>query len=694
MANPNAAIFPNALVTDNNLPPATDLYSSILTSGITAVATSIPVVAVPANFPCILTVDSEEILVTGAVGLNLTVLSRGFNGTTAASHNTSAAVYGNFTSYHLNQVYAEVKAIETALGSGFNVSQFSPNNWSLTPGGSLSIGSNTITLSPFPVGISSLSIGVHVLRISGGVGSSENVTITGVNTGSNTITFTCVNTHSGAWAIGTATGGIQEAIIQIGVANGQINLPAGNIPVYATITMPITGASGTLGNISIVGRGMSVTQIRRDASFTSGDIFYYNNALGIAAITIRDMDIISSAANITSGAAIRFLNSSAQSHTLLNLKIMDGYKGVTLDHSGSVNALNVRYFNEASYNALGGTQALCGFETIGVSSGNVIAACGATSNDFTTATMSHGLYIHGCDGLQVLGCQFTAFNGITLDPTTNQVTNFYCSEPIIDSCVQKGVQFLAPGVGVVAGNIRFDSPQIVSYAHTGVISTALFGIDFVNANGWTLIAFNNPTIAGWKTYGIRILGSAKFGPCVFNGGTITDIGVSASHGTGIGWQNGVGGVHIQNIDIGVTSDGNQYMDYAIAGDAAINATYSDWVITGNNVRLCAVAPFFLSSGSTFSHSICKSNVGIDDVVGSVASATTIILPTNPIIQVTGTTTITGIVCSMSSGFHGFLLATGGNITVTAGASIGFSGTLTQNRLAPFMWDGTKLWIAY
>jgi hypothetical protein len=63
------------------------------------------------------------------------------------------------------------------------------------PGGSISAGSNTITLSPFPTGVTVNS----VLLLKAGTGAAEFVPVTAVS--SPTITVTATGTHTGAWTI-------------------------------------------------------------------------------------------------------------------------------------------------------------------------------------------------------------------------------------------------------------------------------------------------------------------------------------------------------------------------------------------------------------------------------------------------------------------------------------------------------------
>lgn len=100
--------------------------------------------------------------------------------------------------------------------------------WSQSPAGTISVGANTITInavrgisqysnSPGVNNIGSFSFVVHSLYIAG-TGTPEVVTLTGntctgSSSGTCTITFTAANTHSAGYTVGTATAGIQEAIV-------------------------------------------------------------------------------------------------------------------------------------------------------------------------------------------------------------------------------------------------------------------------------------------------------------------------------------------------------------------------------------------------------------------------------------------------------------------------------------------------
>ncbi len=112
-----------------------------------------------------------------------------------------------------------------------------------TPGGSLIVGSNTVTLSPVPSGVNGTDSS-HYLFISNGTGAAEAVLITGgtavSGAASGTVIVTCANTHSGAWTIQSATAGWQEAAQAAG-ANKTIFFEDGTYDIYSSFTAPFSG---------------------------------------------------------------------------------------------------------------------------------------------------------------------------------------------------------------------------------------------------------------------------------------------------------------------------------------------------------------------------------------------------------------------------------------------------------------------
>ncbi len=253
MSNPNTAKFPTTVATDTDLLVASDRATATLAGAIGSGDMTILTSTQSFIAPCVVSIEDELILISVAASTVLTVATggRGFDGTTPASHLVGKAVNINIIRWHHNQVAAELKAVETFLGTnGTNIGQSGVYsqlfNWSQTPGGSLGVGSNVVTLAPVPPGISGSAVNTYV-RISGGTGAAEACLITGgtavAGNPSGTIIFSCVNTHTGAWSIATATAGIKEALNSIPADGGRVWLPAGPLNIYADDGWPRLGGN-------------------------------------------------------------------------------------------------------------------------------------------------------------------------------------------------------------------------------------------------------------------------------------------------------------------------------------------------------------------------------------------------------------------------------------------------------------------
>lgn len=119
----------------------------------------------------------------------------------------------------------------------------------LSLGGSLSAGSNTLTIpGPVPSGMNGSNANYYVY-ISGGTGAAEACLVTGGTAvsggGTGTLIITCAGNHSGAWTLASASAGIQEAIISS--PNKYILLPKGTYACHAPITIPGGNLSYNLG---------------------------------------------------------------------------------------------------------------------------------------------------------------------------------------------------------------------------------------------------------------------------------------------------------------------------------------------------------------------------------------------------------------------------------------------------------------
>jgi hypothetical protein len=100
-----------------------------------------------------------------------------------------------------------------------NISYSVPSyNWSQNPSGTIAAGSNTVSLTPCPIGLAvNTPAGPQTYVYISGLGTPEPVLITATTCpqaggSSGTITFSAANTHSSGYTIGSASQGVQEAI--------------------------------------------------------------------------------------------------------------------------------------------------------------------------------------------------------------------------------------------------------------------------------------------------------------------------------------------------------------------------------------------------------------------------------------------------------------------------------------------------
>src|SRR5215472_14530822 len=196
------AVFPGGIATDSDLLIGQNRIVTALVNGIGATDTMITVAdpgLIRQDMVLSLGRDGEIVKITGGSGQSFSVL-RGFDGTTAVAHAVGAPVLGNIIAWHHNALVSEIEAIEAALGVHLgNVSPMhTPRDWCRTPGGSLTPGTQSITLSPVPVGVNG-SNRRHYLWISGGSGSPEAVRIQGgtaiSGAASGTVVINCVYAH-------------------------------------------------------------------------------------------------------------------------------------------------------------------------------------------------------------------------------------------------------------------------------------------------------------------------------------------------------------------------------------------------------------------------------------------------------------------------------------------------------------------
>lgn len=688
------AMYPGAVASDAHLTIAVDRLQTRLAVPLSASDTAMTVQNGAGIIPnTLLTIDNEIVQTQAGAGQQWQII-RGRDGTTPATHLASAIVSGFIDAWHHNALVSEIQAIQNTLGPNLSKIPASNEVFSSTydfapqsPGGSLTIGNNVITLTPVPLGVNGSNTD-HYLYVSGGTGTPEKVLITGGSAVSGAATGTlfiqCANPHSGAWQIQSATSGIQEAAWAIPpFQRARVILPASNtIFLYATVkAVPNTA-------ISIEGQAPTVSVVRRHASFPTGDLFLYDQANLAGGFYMNGLTIVndSQGANNPGGAAIHIRNQTNNPSLIANIVVENGFIGILLNNSARVTIDSFTFFQTNAYATLPGvTRSAAGIWILGNSGENIISNSRILAHTADNALITEwGLRIYGSDGLQVSATHIKAKIGIGLTGGNNgHLTNLFFNNMVLDVCTEKGFEYNGPNTGYGIGNILLASSQIVSYAST-ITPNNLMGIDLIDLDGGPFVFADN-IIAGWKGTGIRLFYTGSAYSVNIHGGAIKDCGVPAAHGYGIQALGGSGGWSVDGVDIGGFTNTNS-MDYAIFADGAHDAIR----IVSNRLNQALLAPVLLSGANT--NAVIRDNIGLDDVIASVPSAATIALPLNPIFLVTGTAGVSTVTSFMPAGSRGLLRTPNAAITFTAGASIGNTFTTVQNVPVSWYWDGTRIWI--
>ena len=193
--------------------------------------------------PTTSTINGHATLVLQA-GQGTHIVSDGTNYQAAAGSSSSAAGLPAGSQGQRLQIATNTGNATTLTWSSPATLSAGDYNFSQQPGGSLSAGSNTITLAPCPLGVSGSATNLQ-LYLSGGTGTAEVVPVTGgtcagdgLTTGTVVVTVaacgggTC---HSGSWTIGSMSSGILEAVNSLPSQGGVVQLPAGIWPLYGPI---------------------------------------------------------------------------------------------------------------------------------------------------------------------------------------------------------------------------------------------------------------------------------------------------------------------------------------------------------------------------------------------------------------------------------------------------------------------------
>lgn len=225
---------------------------------------------------------------------------------------------GIATPFTLEDVLAQDNG-SGATSPAFYVS--SDFNWSQMPGGTVSIGANTVTLTPCPLGINgSTNPNPTYVYLSGGTGSptAEAQLITGGNctsgSASGTITFTAGVARTGSWSVGTASTGLQESI-NYNIVASYVLMPYGNLPLYAPVTVST--------RVSLRGGGKEITTLQ-NMSATTGALRMIGTNIRTpnTGMTWSDFTVYSGSLN----------NTAADTNAADGIYILDGWDDFVLQN--------------------------------------------------------------------------------------------------------------------------------------------------------------------------------------------------------------------------------------------------------------------------------------------------------------------------------------------------------------------------
>lgn len=574
-----------------------------------------------------------------------------------------------------------------------NLPQYSANDFDFpaqSPSGTLSSGvPTTLTLSPVPLGVNG-SDSNHYLYIPSCTGGAQSILITGgsaVSGGaSGTVVFTPTNSCASGFTVGSSSSGIAEAFQYakdhaVGFGAGTVLLTGKTYNACAPITFPI--GVGTM--LQGTGDNFQGSRIVRCNSYPSGNVI--NMLAGGSVLTQIQMNNVGitnggSSLNNTGGSAI-YVNGNFYTSPIINSVFVEsGWNGITVD-SGSVNANNFYYLQQNFYPYASNH----GIEFLGASSQGVLRHANVGSQIAPGATkLVAGIYIASSDGLQISDSNFYGSTGMLIEGGHgSNLDDIYVSNTIFDTSTTRSLDITGINAPNVFSNIRFDGCHFVEYSGATAEVIHLRG-DADN------IQITDALIAGSPVTGVRIAGgnswngNPKAGIILANSLIFDNNQTNTGNEHGVVIESGASGITITgNRIFNYTGQGNQY--YGIATDS----TCTNCNIQNNTLYPNKTGALLIRGAITTS--VIGGNVGVDNILGTVADTATVVLPVNPNFTITGSgTTVTAVTSDMPSGFRGNFYTPDGTISFTAGASIGTTCTTVQNALSSFFWDGTKFWI--
>lgn len=498
-------------------------------------------------------------------------------------------------------------------------------NGSSVSGGNLVAGSpSTVTLNQCPPGL----VAGRSIYISG-VGTPEAVTLSGGScttgaTASGSLSFTPANAHAGAWVIGTATAGIQEALGVAPATGATIYIPTGIVTLNAAVIVSLEGA-----HITCATRNNAAGYIIR----TSGHLFDVSaGSVEIEGCALRGGahdGIAAPSGNIgivTTGVRGHFhdlmidliyggIQNNGGFHTKITNIWGRNCTGYLIKHSDGVSPFidTVTYATDAPYE-------------VPSEAGIVINASGA--------------YMYNLDIL-------AARNGILVEPTTALVEWTFIYDARMDQNFHAGVLLRNNGIHAIKGvfmhdlwsastGVGFVDGLTSGGVHAGIDD----GVGVIIGEGSgsiTEVQINGGQIHNNRTQNIKVIGNTDFVKLSNLRLLATNLGDYADVDNV--YVGTIGRVEISENEIRGAAPGKTDLRSGILAAPVVvdlhiwNNQFNGTWAGGDPIR-------DLSSGGHIQN--FGFNRGVDDTPKTIASATNITLPPTQYISLTGSTPIANI----------------------------------------------------
>ncbi len=377
------------------------------------------------------------------------------------------------------------------------------------PGGSLTAATPaTITLSPVPGGVNGANTNYYIY-LSGGTGTPEACLVTGgtaVSGGaSGTILCTPANSHSGAWTVSSASGGIAEATDDLPANGGTVLLPTGDIKLFQTVTVGQgTATSRSLVNsIGLIGQGSGRGDDEAFPTTGATRLLWMGPAGGtvikimgpIGNVIISDLQID---ANLSTPADIGLDIVHSYSSSYKNLNIIHwnliGIRSMAVDYNfaAMANGNNGNLFESVVVSASpGGSSSVAG--QFGQAAPNVNSIFDFASNTFVNCSFRGGagvgLELRFADNntflMSIFGGATAAlkFTAVSVFPASN----VFFQSPVVGPIIASPSSFVP-----VSPNFAFPLPDGDAPADLGAIRGYLTGVE--NTGIWFGVHKNIPLV--------------------------------------------------------------------------------------------------------------------------------------------------------------------------------------------------------